>query len=175
MMEKNLDLDLDLARTNLDYSTKNIPTHGKDLYTKTLISKTETFVKNLRWRAFSFLNPDIKCREKETYGFNSSNPPPAIQELKEFENELTELMSNIKFKKASISSFQKRLKKDIDNIKKDDHLYVPADKSSNFYRLKPAQYEYPLNKAIQKEYKKADQKRWTKQQKLINILQEHLN
>ncbi|GFS09353.1 inositol hexakisphosphate and diphosphoinositol-pentakisphosphate kinase 2 [Elysia marginata] len=131
-----LDLDLDQARTNLDYSTKNIPTHGKDLYTKILISKTETFVlKNLRWRAFFFFNPDIKCREKETYGFNSSNPPPAIQELKEFENELTELISNIKFKKASISSFQKRLKKDIDNIKKDDHLYVPADKSCNFYRL----------------------------------------
>ncbi|GFR63932.1 hypothetical protein ElyMa_005493900 [Elysia marginata] len=27
MMEKNLDLNLDLARANLDFSTKNIPTH----------------------------------------------------------------------------------------------------------------------------------------------------
>ena len=49
---KGKNLALDLARKNFNYLTKNTPVHGKDLYIKTLISKSETFVKNIRWRAF---------------------------------------------------------------------------------------------------------------------------
>ena len=53
-MEKNLALDL--ARKNFNYSTKNIPVLGKDVYIQTLISKSETSVKNIKWRAFFYLN-----------------------------------------------------------------------------------------------------------------------
>ena len=91
-MEK---IALDLARKNFNYSTKNIPVDGKDVYIKTLISKSETFVKNIRWRAFFYLNPDVRMDKKETYGFISTKPSPIIQELKEFENDPGVLIQNI--------------------------------------------------------------------------------
>ena len=61
------DLDLSLSRNpdqpleqiNLGYSTKNIPTCSEKQYIKSLINRTEQFVKNVRWKAFSFLNPDL--------------------------------------------------------------------------------------------------------------------
>ena len=152
-MEKNLALDL--ARKNFNYSTKNIPVHGKDLYIKTLVSKSETFVKNIRWRAFFYLNPDLRMDQKETYGFISTKPPPIIQELKEFENDLVHLIQNIKFRHVP-NHFQNKLRKDINLIKKDDHLYIPADKTNNYYRVKPADYEQLLEKSIHKNYKKTD-------------------
>ena len=45
------------------YLLKNIPVHGKDLYIKTLIRKSETFVKNIRWRAFFYLNSDLRMEK----------------------------------------------------------------------------------------------------------------
>ena len=66
--------------------------HGKDLYIDMLISRSATFIKNIRWRAFFYLNPDLRMEQKETYGFISTKPPPIIQELKEFENDLVDLI-----------------------------------------------------------------------------------
>ena len=77
-----------------------MPMHGKDLYIKTLISKSETFVKNIRWTAFFYLNPDLRMDQKEAYGFISTEPPPIIQEIKEFENDLVDLIQNIKLRHA---------------------------------------------------------------------------
>ena len=152
-MEKHLGLDL--ARTEFKYSTKNIPVHGKDLYLKTLISKSETFVKNMRWRAFFYLNPNLRMEHKETYGFISSKPPPILKELKEFENDLADLIQNIKFKDVP-NHFQIKLQKDLQKIKKDDHLYIPADKTNNYYRVKPAHYELLLERSIHKSYRRMD-------------------
>ena len=136
-----MDLDLDLAKRTFDYSTKNIPLHGKELYTKALISKSETFIKNLRWGTFFFLNPKIEQQDTETYGFNSTKAPSILSKLKDFENDLTKLIESIKFKHIS-NKFQHQLKNDIDHIKKDDHMYVPAYKTNNYYRIKPNQCEH---------------------------------
>ena len=129
--------------------------HGRDLYIETLISKSETFVKNIRWRAFFYLNPDLRMYQKETYGFTSTKPPPIIQELKEFQNDLVDLIQNINFRHVP-NHFQNKLQKDLNHIKKDDHLYIPADKTNNYYRVKPADYEHLLQKSIHKNYKKTD-------------------
>ena len=103
-------LDLDLARDscpdrppeqiNFGYSTKNIPICSEKQYLKTFIDKTEKFVKNLRWRAFFFLNPKADREEKETFGFKSTRPPPHIPELKNFEEGLASMITNIKFRRT---------------------------------------------------------------------------
>ena len=90
--------------------------------------------------------------QKETYGYK---PPPIIQELKEFENDLVDLIQNIKFRHVP-NHFQNKLQKDLKHIKKDDHLYIPADKTNKHYRVKPADYEHLLEKSIHKNYKKKD-------------------
>ena len=89
------------------------------------------------------------------YDFISTKPPPIIRELKECENDPVDLIQNIKFKHVP-NHFQNKLQKDLNHIKKDDHLYIPADKTNNYYRVKPAYYEQVLEKSIHKNYKKTD-------------------
>ena len=38
-----------------------------------------------------------------------------------------------------------------------DHLYIPADKTNNYYKLKPEQYNKLLTAAIQKDYRKTNE------------------
>ena len=89
------------------------------------------------------------------YGFISAKPPPIIQELKEFKNDLVDLIQNIKFRQVP-NNFQNKLQKDLNHVKKDDHLYIPADKTNSYYRAKPADYEHLLEQSIHKNYKKTD-------------------
>ena len=77
-----------------------------------LIEKTERFIKNLRWRAFFFLNPEKKPEDKETYGFNSRRAPPVIPELTHFENKMIDIIQGIKFGNQT-NEFQKKLKDDL--------------------------------------------------------------
>ena len=91
---------------------------------KALIDKADKFVKNLKnlqWRTFFFLNPNIGKPTKETYGFNSTKSPPSLPpppppththtptpfpELKGFEEGLEEPMTeNIKFREVN-NNFQ---------------------------------------------------------------------
>ncbi|GFR62873.1 hypothetical protein ElyMa_005469300 [Elysia marginata] len=153
--DPDLDQGPDLEKVTFDFWTKNISIHGKEVYIKSLIHRTETFVKNLRWRAFFFLNPELVQPDKETFGFNSTRPPPFIPELKDFKNELAELIQNIKFKKT-YNSFQAHLNRDIKSINNEKRLFIPADKTNNFYKIKPQDYEKLLSKSIQQEYSKSD-------------------
>lgn len=119
---------------------KNIPFTSKSEYTKRLIEKTESVLKRMRWKAFFFLNPEIKAEEKETYGFNSRKTPPQIDEMIKFEDDLLQLIGNIKFRKTNCR-FQSNLQKDIRKIKNSDHLLIPADKTNNYYKLSRVEYE----------------------------------
>ena len=142
------------SRMNLEYSAKNIP-HSKPIpYKKRLIEKTEKFIKNMRWRAFFFLHPEASKDNKETYGFNSRKTPPPIPELREFEDKISEMIQSVKFvDQPTCSRFQKKLRRDIRIITKDPNTIVSVDKTANFYKLKPAEYQELLDKNIHKNYK----------------------
>ena len=152
VLEKHLSLDL--ARTEFKYSTTNIPVQ-KDLYFKTLISKSETLVKNMRWRALFHLNPNLRMEHKETYGFISSKPPPILQELKEFENELADFIQNIKFKDI-LNHFKLNYKKFYRKSRKTTTSTSQLTKTNNYYRVKPAHYELLLEGSIHKSYRRMD-------------------
>ena len=159
----------ELEPVNLGYSTKNIPIPDNSSYLKSLISKTELFLRNLRWKTFFFLNPNIPPTAKETYGFKSTKLPPFIAELKEFEDGLMKMIQSIEFENR-VDKFQKQLSADVIKIKKDDRLFVPADKTTNFYKLHAKAYNDLLAKNITKDYKKADtdtEKQYTQENKLI--------
>lgn len=145
----------ELYPVNFGYSMKNIPTPNEKYYLKCLIGKCETFVRNIRWRTFFFLNPDAKTSTKETFGFKSTKSPPNIPELKDFEEKLILMIQNIRFRKSN-DSFQNQLHRDIQAINRSKEIIVPADKTNNYYKLKPDEYEELLSRSIQKEYKKAD-------------------
>ena len=50
--------------------------------------------------------------------------------------------------------FQQKLKKDQKNIRSEKRIFVSADKTTNFYKMDPAEYKKLLEKNVMKEYKK---------------------
>ena len=143
-----------MEQVNFNYSLKNIPIPSNKDYLLELINSVGIFVSNLRWRSFFFLNP-TELNEKETFGLKTSNSAPPVAELKEFEDEMFKLVKSVKFKHEQKTTFQCTLSDNIKDMKKDERIYVAADKTTNFYKMKAEKYEELKNKNITKEYKKA--------------------
>ena len=138
-----------MEKVTFDYSTKIIPTTSKKHYLKCLMGKTELLIKNMRWRAFFYLNPQHNKDSKETYGFKSSKTPPAIKEMNTFENQMIKMIQSVQFTEH-MNIFQQKLKKDIKVATSSNELIVKADKTANFYKMKPNEYQSLLEKNIQK-------------------------
>ena len=146
-----------MEKASLNYSLKNIPIPSKDAYTKQLYGYTESFIQRMRWRAFHFLKDkdDDDCTEqrRETYGFNTAKSAKPIPLLRQFEDDLIDLISNIEFRKH-IPPFQRKLLADVKKINNSDKLFVPADKSANVYEVEMKTYTELLESSIQSDYKK---------------------
>ena len=147
-------LQINMDPINLGYSTKNIPTAQPKIYLRYLLDKTQTFLQRMRWRAYHFLNPTETTAAKENFGFKTTNCTPPIIELRDFEERMLRIVQSIEFKNTN-SAFQKKLSQDIKKIHKDNELYIPADKTTNYYRVKPDSYQSLLKANINKSYKKA--------------------
>ena len=142
-----------MEKVSLGYSTKNIPIHSRNRYMKILVSKTEDFLKRLRWKAFFFENIDPE--KKECFGFKTPHTPPQDDDLIEFENDMYEMMKSVEFKNTK-NKFQYKLENDLEKIRKSGKVAVPADKTTNLYLLNRAQYEKLLQNNVTKTYKKAE-------------------
>ena len=81
-------------------------------------------------------------------------PPPNLDELQEFKQGLVKIVENIQFSKHT-NPLQEKMKEDIKVIKSSEKLLIGADKTTNFYKVKPELYEKLLKENITKEYKKA--------------------
>ena len=69
------------------------------------------------------------------------------------------LIRNIKFKDTAKSCFQRELDADIKNkIKKPDSLFIPADKTTNYYAMNSTAYNKLIKENVTKTYKKSDAK-----------------
>ena len=107
----------------------------------------------MRWKLFAIQNPEIVPR-KQTYGFNTTNPPPPMIEMKAFEDDLFDLIRKIEFKPVQ-NNFQTKLKDDIRMIRSTDEIIMSADKSHNKYIVPVEEYKKILNENITKEYRKS--------------------
>ena len=54
------------------------------------------------------------------------------------------------------NDFQKKLSKDINNIKSSENLLIFADKTTNLYEMTPEQYKTILTNNVTKTYRKAE-------------------
>ena len=144
----------DMEKVDLGYSAKNIPVPSNNVYLQIMISKAERFIHNFRWKALFFLKPAAKPKSKQTFGFKSTAPAPGVPELKQFENELADLIENIQFGRKP-NPFQQKLKADERNIKTETRAHIDDDKCTNYYKMEGESYTRLLEAEIQKEYKKA--------------------
>lgn len=106
----------------------------------------------MRWKAHFFLHPDQSTPTKENFGFKSTKNPPPIDELKDFEDGMMNIIQATKFKPVN-NKFLNNLNKDVKHIKNDSSkLLIPADKTTNFYKLEPQKYNELLEQNITKSY-----------------------
>ena len=103
----------------------------------------------------------MESAKKETFGFKTKNCPPIVDEMKSFEEGMTNIIRNISYKNTTCH-FQEELKKDIATVKNEDHIFVKAEKSTNFYKLDTNQYNHLSNANVTKTYKKADKSKLDK-------------
>jgi hypothetical protein len=146
-----------MNKFEIPYSLKNIPVPSKLQYQKQLISKVEKFVTNLRWKLFFITNP-TNNESKKTFGFKSNNSVPQFNELdqiKGFEDDLLNLIANIKYKPV-LDQFQRRLREDCKKIKDCKNVITPADKTANLYEIPVPDYKQLIRNQVTKDYKKSD-------------------
>ena len=145
-------------RASLEYSLKNIPLPSNEAFTKRLIEMVESVLKRMRWKAFFFLRgSENETRGgEEKFGLKSQKCPPQIAELRAFEADMQKLVENLEFRKTG-DKFQRKLKNDLDRIKKTNAVFIPADKTRNLYEVDAALYNKLLGENVTKLYKSADE------------------
>ena len=146
-----------MERMNLKYSLKNIAIPGKQKYLKAFISKVESLIRRMRWKAFYFENPaeDTQEIKQSNYGFKSGSSPPQNEKLAPFEDDMYNMIRRIEFKPV-INKFQKQLKEDSQKINSSNKLIVSADKTTNLYKVDKEKYEELLVNNITKCHKKTN-------------------
>ena len=148
------------------YSMKNIPTTSKEKYKLMLTEKIESVLKRMRWKAIfyeEFLkNGGEPQRSQETDDeedepkpkFKSRKSPQQVAGMKHFEEDLTKMLGNIKFQRVG-GQFQKKLHDDVRRINESTKLFIPADKTQNYYEVPREEYERILQGNITKTYRKS--------------------
>ena len=154
-----------MDKLNIPYSLKNIPYPSHWEYNKKLCRSIEMFTRRLRWRAFHLLadieaggvgedNDESKNEDyKPNFGFRNQNAPPIVAELIPFEKELFEMPRKVTFGCKS-NALQKKLQHDLEKLKENPDLVIPADKTSNHYTTPVSEYNKLLKENVTKEYKK---------------------
>ena len=147
-----------MEKKKFDYSLKNIPLPDKRTYQLDLIEKIESVLKRMRWKAHFFLSDNNQQRENfNTYGFKSRKYPPHITLLDEFEKDLYDIVSSLKYRKIN-NDFQKNLKKDISEIISSKNMFIFANKTNKLYEMDPEDHEKLITENITKTYQKAQKK-----------------
>ena len=147
-----------MDKIKYNYSLKNIPTPHNNSYKTKLIEKIESVIKRMRWRAHFYLNKEQTDNNiKETFGFNSRKCPPSCTELTPFEKDMLDIITSLKYRDVK-DAFQKKLKKDIREIKNSKNVFVFADKTSNIYEISKEDHKKLLHDNVTKTYRKAPPK-----------------
>ena len=145
-----------MEQVRFNYSMKNIPIPPRNSYIKSLIEKTESVIKRMRWKAFLYDKPDTDNTDRK-FGFKSRKCPPQNENMVKFESDLLDMIKNIEFRNTR-DQFQRQLKDDIKKINSSTKAFIPADKTTNLYKLDKDEYHKLLNNSITTTYKNAGEK-----------------
>ena len=146
---------MQLQQKQFDYSLKNILIASKAMYMKSFISKLESFIRRIRWKAF-FLehnNDENKEQKTETFGFKSELTSPQHQGSLVFEKYLYKRARSIEFKNRPYS-FQQKLIENVNFIKLSPNMLISADKTNHLYEISTENYNKLLLDHVTNSYKK---------------------
>ena len=143
-----------MEKANINYSYKNIPIPNRHQYKLVLLRRIESFIKNMRWKAYFFLNTVRKRRDGRNMGFELGNTHPHIKEMAKFEAEMIGMVKEIKFSKMR-NNIQQKMYEDMRKFKESENIFVKSDKSGNLYEIEKGKYKQMMFKEVVKNYKKA--------------------
>ena len=146
-----------MEKFTINHSLKDIPIPPKRHYLKLLMAKIDDMIARMRWKTYFFLKQSNKENQIQNYGFKTQKTPPSNTILDSFEWEFTNSISDIEFRKYT-DTFQKKLCKEVSDIRKSKHLLVKADKTKNIYKMKIEDYNKLLESNITKNYRKVKDK-----------------
>ena len=135
----------------INYSLKNIGLPSFHQYEKQLVIKAESFVQRMRWKAHFFLNGEGSTKSFK-YGLPTRNSAPVVPEIKAFEDDLIDLISNIKFRNIN-DDFLNNIENDMKKVSTSNNVFIFADKTRNIYESSPENYNKLLSENITKSYK----------------------
>ena len=119
-----------MEKVNFSYLVKNIAAPNERTYKLQLIEKIELFIKKLRWKAIFFINNSKETSESlasgSIYGLKSNKCLPQLKELIPFEDDLVDLVKNIKFRKVR-NDFQMKLREDLRKVHSSKKTLTFAD------------------------------------------------
>ena len=79
---------------------------------------------------------------------------------------MVDLIKNVKFRKCKEGNktrgsnfLQRKMKEDLEKLRKEKRVVVDADKTQNKYLVSVENYEQLVKKSIEKEYKKSEEKK----------------
>ena len=76
-----------------------------------------------------------------------------MPDMKEFEEDVYNMVKNIKFKKVH-SKFQEQLRQDAKRITSSTKVFIPADKTQNYYELTKEDHDKILLENVTRPIKK---------------------
>ncbi len=120
-----------MRQFRFDYSLKNIPIPSQDAYLRNLIEKVENVLKRMRWKVHFFLKGDKISDQNNPFGLPSNKTPPTLLKMKSFENDVINLIENIKFRNAEnqLKISLAFAKFDLKKINSSPNIFVFADKT----------------------------------------------
>ena len=146
---------LKMDQIQFNYSMKNIGIQPKNQYLRSLINKTESVVHRMRWKTYFNLNGENRTNNQKTFGLPSNKCAPPIKEMKEFEDDLVALISNISFRNVN-DPFLNKINQDLKKVNSSKNVFVFADKTKNIYETSPKNYTKLLTENITKSNKICD-------------------
>ena len=139
---------------NFAYSLKNIeiPTHST--YKFILTEKIEGLIKKMRWKAHFFLKV-ININTIDNFKLKSKKCPLICKDMQASENDITDMVKDIKFTKHQ-DNFRKKI---INNTKKNTQLkkkgFIFTDETTNLYSTSFTNYKNLTTNNVTQIYKKA--------------------
>ena len=135
---------------------KNIPIPSREAYIKEYIDSCDRFSQRCRWKICHFDRSNDRNNDNSdkipNYGFPSVATPPAHSALTAFENDVFGLAYKFEFTSYR-SAFQIKLALDAKEIRASSCVFVPADKTTNVYKLPTELHDKLLTESVTTNYK----------------------
>ena len=146
-----------LKLNDFEHSLKNIPFSNKKYFMTKIFDQTSKFINRLRWKAHFFElqdshdYPDTPTQDDINKIFASKRSAPEMKDLKNFEDDLLDMIKNIKFNNFK-SKYQIKLSNDIKQLLNTKMVIVKSDETSNLYYASPQLYKKLIINNITNEY-----------------------